>query len=69
MVEVDIDVDFPEIEIRRVVVSGGDPTDIAAAILSAAQAAPIHANVKQTNDEDIIGDGTEGDKFRSHLVG
>ncbi len=43
--------------------------EIAAAILAAAETTPIHADVKQTNGEVIIGDGTEGNKFRSHLVG
>ena len=37
-------------------------------VLAAAQITPIHANMKQTNDEDLIGNGTEANKFRSHLV-
>ena len=41
---------------------------IAAAILAAAQVAPIHADMRKTNNEPIVGDGTEGNKFRSHLV-
>lgn len=41
---------------------------LAAYVLAAAQAAPIHANMKETNDEEIIGDGSESDKFRSHLM-
>ena len=47
-----------------------DPTaaTIAAAILAAAQATPIHANMMQTNSEAIIGTGTAINKFRSHLV-
>lgn len=50
--------------------SGSIPTpeDNAAAVLAAAQAAPIHADVKRTNGETIIGDGSENNKFRSHLV-
>lgn len=40
----------------------------AAAVLAAAQVAPIHANMKETNDEAMIGDGSTGNKFRSHLV-
>ena len=37
-------------------------------ILAAAQATPIHADMRMTNGELLIGDGSEGDKFRSHLV-
>lgn len=49
--------------------SGGvDYNLLAQAILDAAEATPIHANMKQTNDEEIIGDGSTGNKFRSHLV-
>lgn len=49
--------------------SGGVDYDLlAAAILSAAQTTPIAANMKKTNDQTIIGDGTENNKFRSHLV-
>jgi hypothetical protein len=32
-------------------------------------AAPIAVDMVKTNGQDIIGDGTVGDKFRSHLVG
>jgi hypothetical protein len=77
-VEVDIDVDIQEVEIRVVSTSSavisGDITDpstlssIAAAILSAATTTPIAANMKKTNDQTLIGDGTESDKFRSILV-
>jgi hypothetical protein len=45
------------------------PAEIAAAILAAAQVTPIHADMRKTNNQTIIGDGTEGNKFRSHLVG
>lgn len=49
--------------------SGGvDYNLLAQAVLDAAEATPIHANMKQTNDEEIIGDGSAGNKFRSHLV-
>ena len=41
----------------------------AAAILAAAQITPIHADMKKTNGQTIIGTGVEADKFRSHLVG
>lgn len=41
---------------------------LAAYVLTAAQAAPIHADMRKTNTETIIGDGTAGNKFRSHLV-
>ena len=49
---------------------GSYPTavEIAAAILAAAQITPIHANVKQMNDEQMIGNGSTGNKWRSHLV-
>lgn len=43
--------------------------EIAAAILAAAQVTPIHTDMRKTNGQTIIGDGTEGNKFRSHLVG
>ena len=42
--------------------------NVAGDILVAAEATPIHANMKETNDELLIGDGSELDKFRSHLV-
>lgn len=48
--------------------TGPSANDIAVAILAAAQITPIYSNMKQTNDEDIIGDGTAANKFRSHLV-
>jgi hypothetical protein len=49
---------------------GSYPTavEIAAAILAAAQITPIHANIKEQNDEQVIGDGSTGNKWRSHLV-
>ena len=47
---------------------GSDPQAVAQAILAAAQATPIHADMRKTNNEPIVGDGTEGNKFRSHLV-
>ena len=49
--------------------SGPSAESIAAAILAAAQITPIHADMRKTNSQAIIGDGTEGNKFRSHLVG
>lgn len=54
----------------RVVATGGsavlpgDITDIAAAVLAAAQAAPIHADSKKLNGSTVIGDGTSGDAWR-----
>lgn len=36
----------------------------AAAVLAAAQATPIHAEIRRINGEDIIGAGVEGDSFR-----
>jgi hypothetical protein len=69
--EVDLDYSVDKVETRIVSVGGSSaPTAAqnAAAVLAAARLTPIHANMKQTNDEDLIGDGTETDKFRSHLV-
>lgn len=49
--------------------SGGvDYSALAAAVLAAAQAAPIHADMRKTNGTALQGDGTESDKFRSELV-
>ena len=48
--------------------TGPSASDIAAAILAAAQITPIHSNMEQTNGYNLIGDGTAGNKFRSHLV-
>ena len=45
-----------------------DIAAIVAAIFAQAQVTPIHSNMMQTNNEALIGDGTEGNKFRSHLV-
>jgi hypothetical protein len=41
----------------------GSPEQIAAAILAAAQAAPIHSNIKQVNDITVKGTGTSGDPW------
>ena len=49
--------------------SGPSAESIAAAVLALAQITPIHADMRKTNGQNIIGDGTEGNKFRSHLVG
>lgn len=43
--------------------SGPSASEIAAAILAAAQITPIHSNVKQVNDTDIDGAGTESDPW------
>jgi hypothetical protein len=49
--------------------SGGvDYDTLAAAILAAAAVTPIHADMKKTNGQTLVGNGTEGDKFRSSLV-
>ena len=40
----------------------------AAAVLAQAQVTPIHSDMRRTNSQTIIGNGTEADKFRSHLV-
>ena len=45
--------------------SGGVDMDVLAqAILAAAQITPIHANVQQMNDAELLGDGTSGNKWR-----
>lgn len=49
--------------------TGPTAADIAAAILAAAQITPIYSDMRKTNGQTVIGDGTEGDKFRSSLVG
>lgn len=49
--------------------TGPTAAEIAAAVLALAQITPIHADMRKTNGQDIIGDGTEGNKFRSVLVG
>lgn len=43
---------------------GVDLEAMAAAILTAAQADPIHANVQKMNDVDVVGNGTAGNKWR-----
>lgn len=70
--EVDIDFAVDKVEVRTVNTAGGSgpsASEIAAAILAAAQITPIHADTMKTNGQAIIGDGTEGNRFRSHLVG
>ncbi len=69
-VMVNIDVDFPEIEIRTVSTSGvvGPSADsiaaaTAAAILAALQATAIPVNVKQINDTPVTGAGVDGDAW------
>jgi hypothetical protein len=74
-VDVDIDVDVQEVEIRIVSVGGsnvitGDISTVLAAIpsasanatavLSAASATPIAANIEQVNSQTITGDGSSG---------
>jgi hypothetical protein len=49
--------------------SGPTASEIAAAILAAAQITPIYSDTRKTNGQTIIGTGVEADKFRSHLVG
>lgn len=49
-------------------VTAQDKVDIASTVLAAAAAAPISANMEQTNGTDLKGDGTAGNKFRSVLV-
>ena len=40
-------------------------TEIAAAVLAAAASTPIAANVEKINGTDVVGDGSEGDKWRA----
>lgn len=40
------------------------PQNLAAAVLAAAQAAPIHANTKLINDTPVVGDGSSGNMWR-----
>ena len=51
--------------IRELSASGNSA---AAAALAAAVLTPIHAHMKQGNDEQMIGDGSTGNKWRSHFV-
>lgn len=45
-------------------VTAQDKTDIAAAVLVAAQAAPIHADIQRVNNVEITGTGVSGDSMR-----
>ena len=68
---VDIDVDFPEVEVREVIVGGSSgPTasSIVAALLAQAQITPIHSDMRKAVGQDYHGDGSEGNKLRSTLV-
>jgi len=56
------------ITVGAMTLTTADITAIVSAVLAAAAAAPIAANIKQTNNEEIIGDGSLSNKFRSHLV-
>jgi hypothetical protein len=49
-------------------VTAQDKTDIVSGVFTQAGLTPMPANTKQINDEQIVGDGSETDKFRSHLV-
>lgn len=48
--------------------SGPSAESIAAAVLAALNATTIPVDMQKTNGVEIIGDGTEGNKFRSILV-
>lgn len=52
--------------VSRTLTVGAAPST--ADIVAAIEAAVVSVNVKQMNDEAIIGDGSAADKFRSHLV-
>lgn len=47
---------------------GASPSAIAAAVLAALEAARIPVNVKEVNDTDVVGDGSEGDPWRASGV-
>jgi hypothetical protein len=49
-------------------IKGSDFDDLVIAMMAAAQATPIHADMRKTVGTALKGDGTEGDKFRSVLV-
>jgi hypothetical protein len=49
--------------------TGPSAESIAAAVLAALNATTIPVDMKKTNGQTIVGNGTEADKFRSHLVG
>jgi hypothetical protein len=40
------------------------PSEVATAVLTAAQTTPIHANIQTINDAEVIGTGTMGDSWR-----
>jgi len=42
--------------------------DMVSAMFAQAQTTPINGNMMRTNNEDLIGTGATGDRFRSHLV-
>lgn len=48
--------------------SGPSAGDIASAVLAALEAARIPVNVKEVNDTDVVGDGSEGDPWRASGV-
>lgn len=61
--------DSQKLDLILAMLSGlSSASDIAAAVLAMAQITPIHADMKKTNGQTIIGDGSEGNRFRSHLV-
>lgn len=65
-VEVNIDVDFPEIEIRMVATSGNEYSlvEISAAVVAALNATTIPVDTKKMNGADIIGDGSVPNPWR-----
>lgn len=70
-VEVDIDVQVDKVEVVTIATSGNQYTlvQISDQILAAARASGgIASDTTHTNGEQIVGNGTAGNKFRSHLV-
>lgn len=49
-------------------ISDADVSRIVEAVMQAIMSTTVPADMKKTNGHDIIGDGTTGNKFRSHLV-
>lgn len=64
-VVVDIDVDFPEVEIRTVATSGNEYSlvQIAAAVLAALQATAIPVDLHKIKGHSVAGNGVPGDPW------
>ena len=58
-----------DVDLGPMTITPADIQAIVVAVLAALNATTIPCNMVETNGEAIIGNGTEGNKFRSHLVG